>query len=139
MEWFASNNMANSLGNRQRIYVVDDEHVIATTLAIILNQNGFDALAFGSAKEATAAAEALPPDLLLTDVVMPDMNGIELAIQFRQKYPDCKVLLFSGQAATNNLLEDAKRAGYDLELLPKPVHPQDLLAKLSYNPRAGDK
>ena len=48
MEWFPSNNMAGALG-RQRIYVVDDEHVIATTLAIILTQNGFDALAFGSA------------------------------------------------------------------------------------------
>lgn len=131
--------MANGLGNRQRIYVVDDEHVIATTLAIILSQNGFDALAFGSAKEAIAAAEALPPDLLLTDVVMPDMNGIELAIQFRQKYPVCKVLLFSGQAATNNLLEEAKGAGYDLELLPKPVHPQDLLARLTDDSRAGDK
>ena len=130
MEWFASNNMAGALG-RQRIYVVDDEHVIATTLAIILTQNGFDALAFGSAKEAITAADVLPPDLLLTDVVMPDMNGIELAIQFRQKYPDCKVLLFSGQAATNNLLEEAKGAGYDLELLSKPVHPQDLLARLS--------
>ncbi|QEE31414.1 response regulator [Terriglobus albidus] len=129
--------MASSLGNRQRIYVVDDEHVIATTLAIILAQNGFDALAFGSAKEAITAAEALPPDLLLTDVVMPDMNGIELAIQFRQKYPDCKVLLFSGQAATNNLLEEAKGAGYDLELLSKPVHPQDLLARLSYDPASG--
>jgi len=128
--------MASGLG-KQRIYVVDDEHVIATTLAIILTQNGFDALAFGSAKEAMAAAEALPPDLLLTDVVMPDMNGIELAIQFRQKFPECKVLLFSGQAATNNLLEEAKSAGYDLELLSKPVHPQDLLAKLSYDSPSG--
>ena len=137
MEWFASNTMAKSLGNKQRIYVVDDEHVIATTLAIILTQNGFDALAFGSAKEAITAAEALPPDLLLTDVVMPDMNGIELAIQFRQKYPDCKVLLFSGQAATNNLLEAAKGAGYDLELLSKPVHPQDLLARLSWGSASG--
>ncbi|WP_263418599.1 response regulator [Terriglobus albidus] len=123
--------MEDRLGNRQRIYVVDDEHVIATTLAIILTQNGFDARAFGSAKEALAAAEALPPNLLLTDVVMPDMNGIELAIQFRQKFPECKVLLFSGQAATNNLLKEAKGAGYDLELLSKPVHPQDLLARLN--------
>jgi len=136
MEWFPSSDMPNGLG-RQRIFVVDDEHVIATTLAIILTQNGFDALAFGSAKEAIAAAQALPPDLLLTDVVMPDMNGIELAIQFRQKYPDCKVLLFSGQAATNNLLEEAKGAGYDLELLSKPVHPQDLLARLRYGSAAG--
>ena len=136
MEWFASNNMAGALG-RQRIYVVDDEHVIATTLAIILTQNGFDALAFGSAKEAITAADVFPPDLLLTDVVMPDMNGIELAIQFRQKYPDCKVLLFSGQAATNNLLEEAKGAGYDLELLSKPVHPQDLLARLSCDSATG--
>ena len=60
---------------------------------------------------------------------MPGMNGIEMAIQIRQRYPACKVLLFSGQAATADLLEEARQSGYDFELLAKPVHPTELLAK----------
>jgi DNA-binding NtrC family response regulator len=63
-------------------------------------------------------------------VVMPGMTGIELAIHFRKAHPECKVLLFSGQAATANLLEKAREEGYDFDLLLKPVHPADLLAKL---------
>jgi CheY-like chemotaxis protein len=72
----------------------------------------------------------LVPDLLITDVIMPGMTGIDLAVQFRANYPECKVLLFSGQAATADMLAAAKRHGHDFEVLAKPVHPSDLLAKL---------
>jgi len=113
------------------VYVVDDETVIAETLAMILRQAGFAAHAFQDPIRALAAAEsASPPNLLIADVVMPGMSGIELAIQFQQTYPECKVLLFSGQAATADLLEAARRQGYDFEVLSKPIHPADLLAKL---------
>jgi CheY-like chemotaxis protein len=76
----------------------------------------------------TARLEA--PDLLISDVVMPQLSGIDLAIQLREYCPDCKVLLFSGQAATAELLESARARGYTFELLLKPVHPADLLAKI---------
>lgn len=113
------------------VYVVDDERVIAETLAMILTQAGLKAVAFEGPNQAlTAAAEGSPPDLLISDVVMPGMSGIQLAIKVQQAYPDCKVLLFSGQAATADLLEDAKRQGYNFEVLSKPVHPSDLLARL---------
>jgi CheY-like chemotaxis protein len=59
------------------------------------------------------------------------MNGIEAAIRIRESLPKCKVLLFSGQAATADLLENARLRGHEFEILAKPVHPQDLLAKLS--------
>jgi len=68
--------------------------------------------------------------LLISDVMMPEMSGIELALRIRESCPDCKVLLFSGQAATANLLEKARADGHDFELLSKPVHPSDLLAKI---------
>jgi CheY-like chemotaxis protein len=70
------------------------------------------------------------PELIISDVIMPDMNGIEAAIRIRQILPTCKILLFSGQAATADLLEKARAQGHEFEILAKPVHPADLLAKL---------
>ena len=61
--------------------------------------------------------------------MMPGMTGIELAIHFRKAQPECKVLLFSWQASTADLLEKPRAEGYDFDLLSKPVHPADLLAK----------
>ena len=116
---------------RPEVYVVDDEKVIAETLATILNHAGFTARPFEDPQDALrAAASGSPPNLLISDVVMPGMSGIELAIKFRRAYSECRVLLFSGQAATVNLLEVARNQGYDFEVLSKPVHPADLLAKL---------
>ena len=112
------------------VFVVDDEVVIARTLSIILNQAGFQATPFNHPSEAIAARAELVPDLLISDVVMPGMTGVELAIHFREAQPDCKILLFSGQAATATFLDEARAKGYDFELLAKPVHPADLLARL---------
>jgi CheY-like chemotaxis protein len=110
--------------------VVDDERVIADTLAIILNQNGFDASAVYTGFGAVERAQEIKPDLIISDVIMPDMNGIEAAIRIRSMLPACKILLFSGQASTADLLEKARLQGHEFEILAKPVHPQDLLAKL---------
>jgi CheY-like chemotaxis protein len=113
------------------VYVVDDEKVIAHTLAAILNASGFRAVAFASPIEALQSAETDQPSLLISDVVMPGMNGIELAIRFKSIHPSCKVLLFSGQAATADLLESASEQGHDFQILSKPIHPKDLLAAIA--------
>jgi CheY-like chemotaxis protein len=115
---------------KPRVLVADDERVIADTLAIILNQAGYDASAVYSGTDAVTQAQALRPSLLISDVIMPDMNGIDAAIKIRALVPSCKILLFSGQAATADLLENARQQGHEFEILAKPVHPQDLLAKL---------
>ena len=104
--------------------------MIADTLATILNQNGFDASAVYTGTAAVDSARSSHPDLVISDVIMQDMNGIEAAIRIRQMLPACKILLFSGQAATADLLEKARAQGHQFEILAKPVHPQDLLAKL---------
>ncbi len=117
-------------GRKRRVLVVDDEHVIADTLAKILDINGFEASAVYTGTAAVEAARTLEPDLIISDVIMPDMNGIQAAINIRAFLPACKILLFSGQAATADLLESARADGHEFEILAKPVHPSDLLAKL---------
>lgn len=109
------------------VYVVDDEEIIATTLAAILQRSGFEAMAFGDPLEALMAAEYRTPDLLVTDVMMPQLNGVDLGVQFKAIHPKCKVLLFSGQASTADLLEKAHNKEQQFEILAKPIHPKELL------------
>jgi CheY-like chemotaxis protein len=115
---------------KPRVLVADDEQVIANTLAIILNQAGFEARAVYSGEKAIESLDSFQPDMLISDVIMTGMTGIEAAIATREKRPSCKILLFSGQAATADLLEKARAQGHEFEILAKPVHPTDLLAKL---------
>lgn len=113
-----------------RVLVVDDERVIADSVAAILNQSGFLAHAFYGGREAIDAAENLCPDIVLSDVLMPRVNGVEAAIAIKRVCPDTRIVLFSGQAATAEILTEARRQGHDFELLPKPIHPLQLLRRL---------
>jgi DNA-binding NtrC family response regulator len=112
------------------VLIVDDEEVIASTLAAILKRNGYCATSFTSSVKALAAAQLRAPDLLISDVVMRGLSGVDLAMQIKAECPGCKVLLFSGQASTQDLLEDARRQGHDFQLLQKPVHPSEMLASI---------
>lgn len=114
----------------QRVFVVDDEHVIASTLASILNFHGYSARFFTEPMHSLAAALSDVPDLLISDVAMPSLSGVDLAIQMRAQCPKCKILLFSGQATTLNLLANASAQGHDFHLLLKPIHPSELLAQM---------
>jgi DNA-binding NtrC family response regulator len=121
----------HATGNKQRrIFVVDDEEIIAVTLAMILQKSGFDATSFTHPVKALEAIRAEAPDLLISDVMMPEINGIELATQVQRECPNCRVLLFSGQANTQGLLDTARTSGDHFEFISKPVHPSDLLKKI---------
>ena len=113
--------------NAGRVFIVDDELIIASTLATILQRNGYDATSFNKPVNALEAARAKAPDLIISDVVMPVLSGIELAIQVRSFCPACKILLFSGQTSTENLLRDAQNSGHNFELLSKPIPPTEFL------------
>ena len=115
---------------KHKVLVADDERVIADTLAMILNQSGFEARAVYSGEKALELTSTFEPDMLISDVIMADLNGIDAAIRIRELRPSIKILLFSGQAATADLLEKARARGYEFEILAKPVHPQDLLSRL---------
>jgi CheY-like chemotaxis protein len=115
---------------KPRIVVADDEEVIASTLAMILNQAGFEARAVYSGEQALELVKSFKPDMLISDVIMPGITGIETAIEVKRMLPSCKVLLFSGQAGTADLLQKARAHGHEFEILSKPVHPSDLLARM---------
>ena len=113
-----------------RIFVVDDEPIIASTLAAILQMNGFSAKFFTCPQEALKAARLKAPDLVISDVAMPGISGVDLAIQMRAQYPTCKILLFSGQAASMDLLKDARAQGHHFDLLLKPIPPTELIFEI---------
>ena len=92
--------------------------------------SGYEATAAYDGNDALEAALLTPPHLVITDVVLPGMNGIELAITLQRVFPDCQILLFSGQASTVDLLAAAGAAARRFTLLSKPVPPEHLLAKV---------
>jgi DNA-binding response OmpR family regulator len=114
------------------VLIVDDERLIADTLSVILSRNGFSVMTAYDGESALELAQAVAPDLLLSDVMMgPGMDGTQLAIELVSACPNCKVLLFSGHAATRDLLAKARKFGHDFTLMAKPVHPADLLSRIS--------
>ena len=116
---------------RVRVLVVDNEQLIADTLAIILRQNGFDASVAYSGEEAVQQALILRPEVVLSDIIMGQMNGLEAAILISEAVPECKILLFSGQPATADLLQQASVNGRSFEVMAKPVHPTVILEQIN--------
>jgi CheY-like chemotaxis protein len=116
---------------RTKILVVDDERVIASTLATILQRQGYETANAYSGEEAVEVADSFEPDFLLSDIAMGAMNGIDAAIEILGFLPHCKVLFLSGHAASQDLLEHARAQGFDFEILNKPVSPPELLARIS--------
>ena len=112
----------------QRIIVIDDEVLIAETVAEILNDQGFDATPVSDGAAAIELAKTLRPDIVLSDVIMPGLNGIETGIRIREIVPDCRLILFSGQAATVDLLAQARQQGHRFDILAKPIKPEQLIA-----------
>lgn len=115
---------------RPKVLVVDDERLLADTTAAILGGAGFIARAAYDGFAALETMASFHPDYLLTDIMMPVMNGIELAIAITKMYPTTKILLFSGQAGISEIMEESQAKGFDFQLLAKPVHPSKLIEGL---------
>jgi len=118
--------------NREKslIFVVDDEEIIASTIAAILRLKGYDANAFTCSSEALETSRSVSPDLLISDVMMPLLSGAELAQQIQASHPQCRVLLFTGQWDRADAEIAACEYGLVYQLMPKPVHPKELLRKV---------
>ncbi len=116
--------------SRPKVLISDDEHIIADTLALILNKGGFETRAVYTSKNALELASQFQPDMLISDVLMTDINGVDAAIQMRAILPEIRVFLLSGQSATAEMLARSQAQNLGFEVLVKPVHPRDLLEKL---------
>jgi DNA-binding response OmpR family regulator len=117
--------------DRPVVLVVDDEPAVADTLSEILAQGGYAALAAYDGEDALETALLIPPELVIADIKLPGMSGIQLAAAVKGRFPDCKILLLSEPSASSDALELAKVDGKELELLNKPINPTDLLARVS--------
>jgi CheY-like chemotaxis protein len=118
-----------------KIIVIDDEPVIADTLVDILNGEGHQAIATSSGTSAIEWAGRFNPDLVVSDIIMPGMNGIETAKAILKLLPGCRIILFSGQAASTRLLAQTSEEGFSFEVLAKPIDPEVLLTAIG-RPRA---
>lgn len=117
--------------NIPKVLVVDDAQIVADTLAVILSTSGYEARTAYSAEQCIEVIAEWPPDLATIDVVLPGMNGVDLAILLTRKCPACRILLFSGQWITTELLAEAATKGYEFDLLAKPAHPAVILETVS--------
>lgn len=103
---------------------------IADTLTMILREHGLDAFGVYSGEHAVSVALTMNPDLLITDLRMRELDGIETAVQIRSLVPACKVILHSGYVDESDTSLRSRLDEHLLEVLPKPLHPQVLLERI---------
>lgn len=108
-------------------FVVDDEPLIASTLAEILRRNGYSAVSFTNPHDALMAIPDGCPKLLITDLKMPGLSGIDLAVRMRKSCSGCKILLFPGEANTSTMLREAREKDCESTVLRKPTSIPELL------------
>jgi len=114
-----------------RILVVDDEPTFAVTLAAILEEEGYDVETAFSGEEAVCNATGFKPNLLITDLNMGAMNGMEAAARITAMLPDCRVLFLPGTGSFDELSRSApKHLVYSFARKPMPV--PDLLSAIAY-------
>lgn len=118
------------LSRKLRVLVADDEKIIADSLQLILAGVGYDVRVVYDGLSAVQESSQWPPDLFLSDVLMPGFTGIDAAIEVRKRLPDCRVLLVTGQSDLNQLQREIVSKGETFELFSKPIHPTELIAQI---------
>jgi DNA-binding NtrC family response regulator len=114
---------------KARVAVVDDEHIIADTLAEILNSHGYQAKALYSGEAAVEDVHDFRPQIVLSDVRMGGMDGVEAAIRIRSLHPECRIILFTASPVRHSIHATIDRLGF--EFIERPLHPQEVLALLN--------
>ena len=115
------------IGAPRGILIVDDDRAITETLSVIFEKHGYAVRCAHSAETAIEIIARWEPDLAILDVMLPCMNGIDLAMVLKANRPACHLVLFSGHAGTPALMEEAAKRGNMFEILAKPAHPLFML------------
>ena len=112
-----------------RILIVDDEHVVAETLSIIFEQQGFRTCTAYSADEALERASDFAPDLMLCDLNMPEKDGTALIAAMDGVYPSCRILVLTGSSTgVSRVLALGEKLRRWMPILAKPCSPSEVLA-----------
>ena len=119
-----------------RVLIADDDKMLADTLKFLLSRAGFETIAVYDGEPAVDTARQWRPDLLLCNLMMPFMNGLQAAIRITSFIPECHVILTSGEELADDLMREARKHGYHFELLHKPIEPGELLEHLHLRLRA---
>jgi signal transduction histidine kinase/CheY-like chemotaxis protein len=106
------------------VLVVDDEPLILNLVKEILSPEGFQVETALNGKKALRALQAHPFDVVLTDMIMPDMSGMELVQHLRLHHPDTPVIVFTGYANYEDAVEAVRQGAFDY--LPKPVQSETM-------------
>jgi CheY-like chemotaxis protein len=118
-------------GSKRMILVVDDEPVVAETLVEVLRLSGYEAFSTAHVLEAFALSADLRPDLALIDVMLGEANGVELALELHKSVPTMKLLLISGNVAASDYIAACQPSSAMLDLVEKPVPPEELLTTIA--------
>ena len=112
----------------QRILLAEDDDDMRRFPVKALEKAGYDVVSFGNGMEAYERLQEEPFMLLLTDIVMPEMDGIELARKAAELDPDLKIMFITGFAAV--ALNPDMQAPRDAKILSKPFHLRDLVGEI---------
>ena len=113
-----------------RVFVVDDRPMIAYSLRAVLSDCGHRVIPYTNPAQALSDAGGIAPDVLISDIEMPVLNGINLAIEIQTKHPDCKVFLMSGHTGYIDGLESARKKGFQFLFFAKPVSAQTFVEQI---------
>jgi len=127
----ASGSLVDSSEFRPVVLVVNDEPAVADSLVATLHRSGYAAIAAYDGKDALETALLVPPEVVIADVELPGMTGVELAITLKSTIPDCRILLLSGEKSPSELPASPRGNGQEFEVLHKTIKPSDLFAHVS--------
>lgn len=111
------------------ILLVEDDNQMLEMLAEMLRTEGYTVLATNDSKDAVQKAKDQEIRLLITDLVMPNIGGLELAGWFRDNYPDAKILIISGY--TDDMVILHEKLTTNTTFLSKPLRPATFIAKVA--------
>jgi two-component system, chemotaxis family, chemotaxis protein CheY len=120
------------------VLVIDDEPTIRQSLEVLLETYGFQVALARDGAQGLAAFRRIEPDLVLTDIVMPNQDGIETILTMRRERPEAKIIAMSGRGSVGNTeyIDIAARLGADAAI-PKPLEASKLIAAVEALMAAG--